>query len=219
MTAVVLFSGGLDSTTLLAYAVEQESRVLALSFDYGQRHRAEVRVAEQIVAHYDVEWLKVDLDMSPVGHSALLDSSLSIPEGFSDDIPITYVPGRNLLMLSYAVSLAESRSFRHVYIGANAVDYSGYPDCRPAFFEAFNQTIACGMKCSEEAPIVVKTPLIDKSKAEIIAMGLALGVDYSQTVSCYQASDSAGACGVCEACLLRKRGFEQARVADPTCYV
>lgn len=219
-SAVVLLSGGLDSTTCLAEAAQAGYRCYALSFDYGQRHDAELQVAKRIANKAGVADHKiVSIDFDGMGGSALTDDSMAIPETPSAGIPSTYVPARNTLFLSIALGWAEVLSADAIYIGVNDVDYSGYPDCRPEFIAAFEKMAALATKAGIEGqPITVQTPLMDLSKAQIIQRGQALGVDYSQTVTCYQADEQARACGVCDACRLRQAGFEQAGVADPTVY-
>lgn len=218
--AVVLLSGGLDSTTCLAEAAQAGYRCYALSFDYGQRHDAELQVARRIARNAGVSDHKiVSIDFDGMGGSSLTDDTLSIPETPSDGIPSTYVPARNTLFLSIALGWAEVLSADAIYIGVNDVDYSGYPDCRPEFIAAFEQMAALATKAGIEGqPVTIQTPLMNLSKAQIIQRGQALGVDYSQTVTCYQADEQARACGVCDACRLRKAGFEEAGVVDPTVY-
>lgn len=219
--AVVLFSGGLDSTTTLAIAVREHRAVChALSIDYGQRHRAELRVAEHLARKYgarDHRILHVDLDQ--IGGSALTDHSIAIPAGGGDGIPVTYVPARNTIFLALALGWAETLGAHAIYIGANAVDFSGYPDCRPEFIRAFANLAACATRAGVEGhPIRIEAPLVSWSKAEIIQKGLALGVDYAETVSCYALSPTGLACGQCDACRLRRKGFVEAGVPDPTRY-
>lgn len=220
--AVVLVSGGLDSATVLAIAREQGHTCHALSFDYGQRHRCELRAAARVAEHAASHRI-VTLDASVFGDTALTGNHLDVPrdrDDVGDDIPSTYVPARNLLFLSYAISLAESLGAQSVHIGANALDYSGYPDCRPAFIESFAGTAALATRVGVEGrPIDVRAPLIDQTKASIIRIGTKLGVDFAATVSCYDPDDQGRACGRCDACMLRRRGFEEAGVPDPTRYV
>lgn len=224
--AVILLSGGLDSTTLLAMAKAQGFEVFALSFAYGQRHVHELTVAANVAQKYGVSEHRVaTIDLAIFGGSALTQASIAVPKDRSDaqmsaDIPITYVPARNTIFLSYALAWAEVLGARDIFIGVNAVDYSGYPDCRPEFIEAFermgNLATACGVG---GAKLTIHTPLIRLSKAEIIRAGLALGVDYAATTSCYDPAPSGAACGRCDACSLRKKGFSEAGVADPTLYI
>lgn len=218
--AVVLLSGGLDSTTCLAEAAAAGYRCHALSFDYGQRHTAELSAAKRIAeAAGVVEHKVVTIDFDGMGGSALTDASIDVPETPADGIPSTYVPARNTLFLSVALGWAEVLGGETIYIGVNAVDYSGYPDCRPEFIDAFERLAATATKVGIEGhPIAIRTPLMHRTKAEIIQRGMELGVDYSQTVTCYQADDEARACGVCDACRLRRAGFEAAGMTDPTRY-
>ncbi len=220
--AVVLVSGGLDSATTLALARDAGYRCHAISFDYGQRHRAELeaagRVAEALGAE---EHRTVQIDLSAFGGSALTDLSIDVPEGgvVPDEIPVTYVPARNTVFLSLALAWAEVLDARCLFIGVNAVDYSGYPDCRPEFIAAFEALANLATKAGVEGQALrVHTPLIDLSKAEIIRQGVDLGVDYGLTVSCYQPDETGAACGVCDSCRLRREGFAAAGVTDPTRY-
>jgi 7-cyano-7-deazaguanine synthase len=218
--AVVLLSGGLDSVTVLALAQQQGYRCYALSFDYTQRHHSELAAAQRLaVARGVVEHRTVKLDIGQFGGSALTDSSIAVPEALSEGIPVTYVPARNTVFLSLALAWAEVLGACDIFIGVNAVDYSGYPDCRPEFIRAFETMANLATKAGIEGPhLTIHTPLIDMSKAEIIRAGLALGVDYAQTVSCYQADDQGRACGVCDSCRLRAAGFSAAGIPDPTRY-
>jgi 7-cyano-7-deazaguanine synthase len=218
--AVVLTSGGLDSTTLLAIAREEGYLCYSLAFDYGQRHRAELlaarRCSEKLGA---VEHKVVALDLRVIGGSALTDDAIAVPEQESEGIPVTYVPARNTIFLSIALGCAEVLDARDIFIGVNAVDYSGYPDCRPAFIEAFERVANLATKSGTEGrELRIRTPLIDLTKAQIIRRGLELGVDYSLTVSCYQADEAGRACGKCDSCRLRRAGFQAAGVTDPTRY-
>jgi len=219
--AVVLLSGGLDSATVLAIAREAGYACYCLSTDYGQRHRAELvaaaRVAQALGAR---EHRVMKLDLAAFGGSALTDTSIAVPvAGVTEGIPVTYVPARNTIFLSLALAWAEVLGARDIFFGANAVDYSGYPDCRPAYMRAFEAMANLATKAAVEgARLTVHTPIIDLGKADIIRRGLALGVDYAMTVSCYQADADARACGVCDSCRLRRAGFESAGVADPTRY-
>lgn len=226
-SAIVLLSGGLDSTTCLAIAKEQGFAVHALSFDYGQRHKAELEAAEQIAVEMEVASHRVaHIDLDIFGGSALTDTSIDVPKYRSANeieqgIPITYVPARNTVFLSYALGLAEVAGARDIFIGVNALDYSGYPDCRPEFIAAYQHMANLATKASVEdgAPIQIHAPLIDMTKAEIIQRGAELNVNYSATVSCYDPNESGMACGHCDACQLRRRGFAKAGVSDPTCYL
>lgn len=218
--AVVLVSGGLDSATVLAMARAAGYACYALSFDYGQRHRAELVAAARVArALGAVEQRTMVLDMAGIGGSALTDTRIAVPDTSSEGIPVTYVPARNTVFLSLALAWAEVLGARDIFIGVNAVDYSGYPDCRPAFIAAFERLAQLATKAGAEgAACAVRAPLIQMSKAEIIAEGVRLGVDYGLTVSCYQADAEGRACGRCDACRLRQAGFRAAGVADPTDY-
>lgn len=219
--AVILLSGGLDSATVLAMAREQGYACYSMSFDYGQRHRAElqasVRVAEQLGV---VEHKVVGLNLNGIGGSALTDQAIAVPEdGLAEGIPVTYVPARNTVFLALALGWAEVLTAQDIFIGVNAVDYSGYPDCRPAFIEAFQQLANLATRAGVEgAGFRIRAPLQDMSKAQIIAQGVRLGVDYALTVSCYQADEQGRACGKCDSCRLRAAGFAAAGVADATRY-
>ncbi|MGB3612109.1 MAG: 7-cyano-7-deazaguanine synthase QueC [Cellvibrio sp.] len=218
--AVVLVSGGLDSTTVLAIARDQGYACYTMSFDYGQRHRSELLAAERTAqALGSVEHKVITLDLRSIGGSALTDDSISVPEEETAGIPITYVPARNTVFLSIALGWAEVLGADDIFIGVNAVDFSGYPDCRPEYIAAYEVMANLATRAGAEGNrLKIRTPLIDLSKAEIIRQGLALGVDYSLTVSCYQATEAGEACGKCDSCRLRSAGFAQAGVADPTRY-
>ena len=218
--AVILVSGGLDSTTVLAMAQQQGLDCYTLSVDYGQRHRAELVAAEQVSRARGVSEHKVvHLNLDTIGGSALTDIEIDVPEEETEGIPITYVPARNTVFLSIALGWAEVLEARHIYIGVNAVDYSGYPDCRPEFIRAYEAMAKLATRAGVEGqPMTIHTPLMDFGKGEIIERGLALGVDYSLTVSCYQASEEGLACGRCDSCRLRRQGFVDAGVDDPTRY-
>ena len=214
--AVVVLSGGMDSTVCLALAAREHETLVALTFDYGQRHRIEVERAEEIAARYSADWLMVSLDASPWGGSALTDLSISIPVDGVDTsaIPATYVPARNLIFLSVAVGVAEARGLDAVYLGVNALDYSGYPDCRPEFVESFRATAALALKRGVEGrPIDVRTPLIELSKADIVRLGIEARAPLELSWSCYFGGPTP--CGVCDACRLRAKGFAEAGVGDP----
>lgn len=219
--AVVLVSGGLDSATCLAIAKSQGYQLYAMSFDYGQRHYAELAAAAGVAEAFQVIQHKVvKLDMGTIGGSALTDGGIAVPEAHSEGIPVTYVPARNTVFLSLALGWAEVLDANDIFIGVNAVDYSGYPDCRPEFIAAFEKVANLATKKGvEEHNLRIHTPLIDLSKADIIRRGHELGVDYSQTVSCYQADAQGRACGRCDSCRLRREGFRAAGVADPTVYL
>lgn len=219
--AVVLFSGGLDSTTCLAYAKDKGFDCHALSFNYAQRHASELMAAQKIASHYGVKHHIFPLDLRQFGGSALTDSAVAVPDYDADSysIPITYVPARNTIFLSLALALAEVVDAQDIFIGVSAVDYSGYPDCRPEFIEAFTNMANLATKAAIDGrPVTIHTPLVHLNKAETIALGLALSVDYAQTVSCYQADSEGRACGGCDSCFLRKKGFLEAGVDDPTVY-
>lgn len=223
--AVVLLSGGLDSATCLAIAIEQGFAPIALSFRYGQRHTSELECAATIADAAGVEHLIADIDLAAFGGSALVDTSLEVPKHESvedlraDVVPITYVPARNTIFLSFATAVAETRGAHDVFIGVNSVDYSGYPDCRPEFIAAFEAMANLATReGSEGQRLRIQTPLIDMTKAQIIQCGIELGVDYGLTLSCYDPVADVLACGHCDACLLRARGFVEAGVSDPTRY-
>ncbi|MFZ5522578.1 MAG: 7-cyano-7-deazaguanine synthase QueC [Pseudomonadota bacterium] len=219
--AVVLLSGGMDSATVLALARDRGYVCYALSVDYGQRHHAELaaaqRLARSLGAH---EHRIIQIDLTGFGGSALTDDKIAVSQQPTEGIPLTYVPARNTIMLSLALAWAEVLRAQDIFIGVNAVDYSGYPDCRPAYLEAFERMANLATKAAVEGhPLSVHAPLLHMSKAEIIRQGQALGVDFSRTVSCYQADDAGRACGVCDACRLRRSGFAAAGLEDPTAYV
>jgi len=218
--AVVLLSGGLDSVTCLALAQADGHSITAVSFDYGQRHNAELHAARLICQKMGItDHRVIRIDLGQLGGSALTDSSIAVPEEESAGIPVTYVPARNTVFLSYALALAEVNKANAIYIGVNAIDYSGYPDCRPDFIQAFEVVANLATRAGVEGNgMEIRTPLIAMSKADIIQTGMRLGVDYALTTSCYQANELGEACGRCDACRLRKKGFEQAGVDDPTRY-
>ncbi|MEM7764216.1 MAG: 7-cyano-7-deazaguanine synthase QueC [Pseudomonadota bacterium] len=218
--AIVLLSGGLDSSTILAMARADGYACYALSFDYGQRHDAELKASAAIAEKMGAADHRVmRIDFAGIGGSALTDTAIAVPQTPVSGIPVTYVPARNTVFLSMALGWAEVAGADAIFIGVNAVDYSGYPDCRPEFIAAYQQLIGVATKAGVEGQqIRLETPLISLSKAEIIQTGLSLGLDYSQTVSCYQADDSGRACGRCDACRLRAEGFAAAGVDDPTRY-
>ena len=216
--AVVLVSGGLDSVTALAIAQEQGYECFALSVDYGQRHHSELDAAKRVAAAATVPLKILPLDLRAIGGSALTDD-IQVPERETTGIPITYVPARNTIMLSLALAYAEVLGADDIFIGVNAVDYSGYPDCRPEFIEAYQQMARLATKAGlEGGEMTIHTPLIDLTKSEIIQTGMELGVDYSMTVSCYQADGEGQACGVCDSCRIRREGFRVAGIPDPTRY-
>ena len=219
--AIVLLSGGLDSTTVLAIAKAHNFECYALSFDYGQKQRSELESAKTIANQSKVaEHRIMKISLADIGGSALTDDKIDVPKySESDEIPVTYVPARNTIFLSFALAWAEVIDCQKIYIGVNALDYSGYPDCRPEFIKAFEDMANLATKQSVEGDkIEIKTPLISMTKAEIIQKGLSLGVDYSQTISCYLANSNGEACGECDACVLRLNGFNNANIKDPTFY-
>ncbi len=218
--AVILVSGGLDSTTVLAMAKQQGYDCYTLSFDYGQRHSAELLAAARTSkAMGAIEHKVVKLDLGTIGGSALTDTSIDVPVEESEGIPVTYVPARNTVFLAIALGWAEVLEAQLIFVGVNAVDYSGYPDCRPEFIKSFELMANLATKAGVEGnTLSIEAPLIQMTKAEIVQVGAALGVDYSLTVSCYQADDEGRACGKCDSCRLRRQGFEQAQLSDPTRY-
>ncbi len=218
--AVVLVSGGLDSATLLALARERGMRCHALSFDYGQRHRVELDAARHVAKTLDaVEHRVMTLDIGWMGGSALTDTAIAVPQTQGTGIPVTYVPARNTIFLSIALGWAEVLNAQHIFIGANAVDYSGYPDCRPEYIAAFQRLAILATRAGvENKPITIHAPLISMSKREIILEGRRLGVDYAITLSCYDPDAEGRACGRCDSCRLRAAGFHAAGMADPTRY-
>lgn len=219
--AVILVSGGLDSTTVLAMAQSQGYACYTLSFDYGQRHRGELHAAERVSRTLGgVEHKVVKLNLDSIGGSALTDLSIAVPEGESEGIPITYVPARNTVFLSVALGWAEVLNAHDIFIGVNAVDYSGYPDCRPEYIAAFQAMANLATREGVEGQqITFHTPLMKMGKGAIIHAGIELGVDYSLTVSCYQVTEEGLACGKCDSCRLRRQGFIDAGIEDPTHYV
>jgi len=221
-SAIVLLSGGVDSTTTLAMAKSEGYEIYALSFNYGQRHAIELQAAKRIAEHFQVkEHLIIDLDLKRIGGSALT-ADIEVPkdrsnEDFGGDIPITYVPARNTIFLSFAMAWAEVLQVENIFIGVNALDYSGYPDCRPEYIAAFEQMANLATKAGVEGKthLKIRTPLINLTKAEIIRQGIELGVDYSLTHSCYDPTESGEACGHCDSCLLRQKGFQEAGIPEP----
>ena len=218
--AIVLLSGGLDSATVLAIARSQNYECYALSVEYGQRHRAELDAANRVAAAIGAQEHRVmRVDLAGIGGSALTDTTVAIPESLQPGIPVTYVPARNTLFLSLALGWAEVIGARDIFLGVNSVDYSGYPDCRPAFIEAFEGLARVATKAGVEgARFKIHAPLIEMSKADIIRAGMSLGVDFSATVSCYQADAQGRACGKCDSCRLRAAGFAAAGIPDSTRY-
>lgn len=220
--AVVLLSGGLDSTTVLAYARREGVAVHALSIDYGQRHRSELEAARRIVEHLGAEEHRVvRVDLRAIGGSALTDETMAVPTAPTAGIPPTYVPARNTVFLALALGWAEVLDLRDLYIGANVLDYSGYPDCRPEYLRAFEALaqLATRAGVEEGARFRIHAPLLTLSKAEIVRLGSSLGVDYGLTVSCYRADEEGRACGLCDSCRLRRKGFLEAGLPDPTRYL
>ena len=219
--ALVVFSGGQDSTICLYWAKAHFSEVLALSFDYGQRAHGELAAAKRCSKLLGASEHKVvELDLRTIGGSALTDDSIDVPEEQTMGIPVTYVPARNTVFLSIALGWAEVLGAQDIFIGVNAVDYSGYPDCRPEYIEAFENMANLATKAGVEGKkLNINNPLINLTKAEIIQQGIKVGVDYAQTVSCYQATEEGLACGKCDSCRLRKLGFGQAGIPDPTHYI
>ena len=218
--AIVLLSGGLDSATVLALASEKFD-CHALSFDYAQRSLSEINAAQYLAETFGASFQLIYIDQGVMAGSALTDDSIAVPEDTVDevDIPVTYVPARNTLFLSHALAVAEVMSSQDIFIGVNAVDYSGYPDCRPAFIKAYEDMANLATRAGVDGKqLRIHTPLIDKSKAEIIRMGNVLGVDYGLTVSCYQANAEGEACGHCDSCQLRRKGFDEVGLSDPTRY-
>ncbi len=221
--AVVLLSGGLDSSTCMAIAKDEGYEIYALSFDYGQRHSRELESAKAISRHFGAKEHKIlSIDLRQIGGSALTDDSIDVPENrdeehMADEIPVTYVPARNTILLSFALAYAEVIDADAIYIGANALDYSGYPDCRPEYYKAFEEVARLGTKRGVEGkPIEIKYPLINMTKADIIRTGMRLGVPYELTWSCYKGGEKA--CGVCDSCKLRIKGFKEAGYKDPIEY-
>jgi len=214
----VLLSGGLDSATVLAIANENYT-CHAISFNYRQRHISELTAARKIAEQAGVSYQLIDLDAGVMTGSALTESAIKVPEQLSEGVPVTYVPARNTIFLAHALAIAEVMSSSDIFIGVNAVDYSGYPDCRPAYIEAFTKMANLATKAGAEGRgLIIHTPLIAMSKAEIIRTGTNLGVDYGGTVSCYQADRDGRACGVCDSCRLRRKGFEDSGIEDITRY-
>ena len=217
--AIVLFSGGLDSTTVLHHAISEGYKCLALTIDYNQRHNYEIQSSQNYLNHYDIDGLIFKIDLTQIGGSALTDEKIDVPIATDDEIPITYVPARNTIFLSIASAYAEKYKIYDIFIGVNQIDYSGYPDCRPEFIKSIQGSINLGTKSGVNgSDIRINTPLINMSKKEIIKYGYNLGIDYSKTVSCYQLDDEGRACGKCDACNFRKEGFRLAGIEDPTRY-
>lgn len=220
LKALVLFSGGLDSTTTLAIAKAERYDVMALTINYQQRHNFEIKASKKILSKIpNIKHIIFNIDLSKIGGSALTDNQIDVPTNKTSGIPITYVPARNTIFLSIATSFAEKYSIPNIFIGVNAVDYSGYPDCRPEFISSFEDTINLGTKFGiEKGKLIINTPLINMSKKDIIKYGYSLGIDYSLTVSCYNLDNHGRACGSCDSCEFRRQGFELAGIKDPTHY-
>ncbi len=220
---IILLSGGLDSATTAAIALDRGHALTALTFTYGQRHSVEIGAAMELARYFSIEeQVMVEINPAVFTSSLIKGAPDEVPVGGDsgdDEIPSTYVPARNIIFLSYGLALAESRGAETVFIGANAVDYSGYPDCRPEFFDAFNAMAGVGTRAGVTgAPVTVEAPIVSMKKSEIIRLGTGLGVDYSLTHSCYDPGEDCSACGRCDSCLIRRRGFEEAGVPDPTRY-
>ena len=217
--AIVLFSGGLDSTTVLHHAISEGYKCLALTIDYNQRHNYEIQSSQKYLNHHNIDRLIFKIDLTQIGGSALTDEKIDVPIATDDEIPITYVPARNTIFLSIASAYAEKYKIYDIFIGVNQIDYSGYPDCRPEFIKSIQSSINLGTKSGVNgSDIRINTPLINMSKKEIIKYGYNLGIDYSKTVSCYQLDNEGRACGKCDACNFRKEGFRLAGIEDPTRY-
>ena len=219
--AIVLLSGGLDSATVLAIA-GQDFDCHAISFNYAQRSLSEINAAQKLAEYFSASHQIIQIDEGVMAGSALTDESVDVPNFDADEqgIPVTYVPARNTLFLSYALAIAEVKGSQDIFIGVNAVDYSGYPDCRPEYIRSYVEMANLATKAGVEGKkLSIHVPLIDKSKADIIRMGNDLGVDYATTVSCYQANDQGEACGLCDSCQLRRKGFEDVGIMDPTRYI
>ena len=222
MKGLILLSGGLDSATVLGIARSENESVCAVSYDYNQRHRVELKKAEIIAKNFGIEHKIIKIDFNQFGGSALTDINIDIPKNqpINDEIPITYVPARNTIFLSLALAWAELTKSNRIYVGVNAVDYSGYPDCRPEFIDSFQRMANLATKNAiEGTPMEIKAPLIDMTKAEIITKGISLGIDYSETLSCYDPSPDGKHCGECAACHIRLAGFKMANYEDPAKYI
>jgi 7-cyano-7-deazaguanine synthase len=219
LKAVVLFSGGIDSTTTLALALQEGFDAIVLSFDYGQKHRLELQKGKKVLEQFRIDYHFIfPIDLSRIGGSALTSAAMQIPKNRKQDetIPVTYVPGRNLIFLSIAAALGEVHDAFDLFYGANVLDYSGYPDCRPEFIDALEKTLNLGTKAgSEGKQYRIHAPLLRMTKAQIIRKGLELGVDFGDTLSCYDPAADGSPCGSCDSCMIRKRGFEEAGVVDP----
>lgn len=219
--AVILFSGGLDSTTLLVYVINKGYRVLPLTIFYGQRHSVEIEKSQKTLEKYGLlsSLIKFEIDLSPFKNCSLINRELSVPHSYDKKIPSTYVPSRNIIFLSIASGFAETIGAEKIFIGVNSVDYSGYPDCRKEFINAFNKTLKVGTKQGIENSLSIEAPFVNMSKKEIIELGTSLGVDYSMTHSCYNPTPEGVSCGKCDSCKLRLSGFAQAKIKDPLDYL
>ena len=217
--ALILFSGGLDSTTVLHHAISEGYECIGLTIDYNQRHKYEIQTSKDYLQKLQLNGFIFNIDLTQIGGSALTDNNISVPTAKVDGIPVTYVPARNTIFLSIAAAYAEKLNINNIFIGVNQIDYSGYPDCRPEFIKSFSKMINLGTKAGVDGDkLNIYTPLIDMSKSEIIKYGYSLGIDYSQTVSCYQLDDKGKACGICDSCKFRKEGFRLSGINDPTIY-
>jgi len=217
--ALILFSGGLDSTTVLHHAISEGYECIGLTIDYNQRHKYEIQISKNYLQKLQLNGFIFNIDLTQIGGSALTDNNISVPTAKVDGIPVTYVPARNTIFLSIAAAYAEKLNINNIFIGVNQIDYSGYPDCRPEFIKSFSKMINLGTKAGVDGDkLNIYTPLIDMSKSEIIKYGYSLGIDYSQTVSCYQLDDKGKACGICDSCKFRKEGFRLSGINDPTIY-
>jgi 7-cyano-7-deazaguanine synthase len=217
--ALILFSGGLDSTTVLHHAITKGYDCIPLTIDYNQRHSYEIKSSQKYLKNLKLNGYVFKIDLTQIGGSALTDEAINVPTEMNSGIPITYVPARNTIFLSIASAYAEKMAIDHIFIGVNQIDYSGYPDCRPDFIDSFKTTINLGTKTGVDGKqLEINSPLINMSKKDIIKYGHDMGIDYSQTVSCYQLDNNGNACGHCDACKLRKEGFLLAGLDDPTIY-
>ena len=217
--ALILFSGGLDSTTVLHHAISKGYECTALTINYNQRHKYEIQVSKEYLQKLQLNGFIFNIDLTQIGGSALTDNNISVPTSNIDGIPVTYVPARNTIFLSIAAGYAEKLNINNIFIGVNQIDYSGYPDCRPEYIESFSNMINLGTKAGVDGgKLNIKTPLINMSKSEIIKYGYSLGVDYSQTVSCYQLDYKGKACGICDSCKFRKEGFRLSGINDTNIY-
>ena len=218
-SCIVLFSGGLDSSTVLEHAISKKYNCVALTIDYSQRHSFEIKASEAYLSNRDIKHEKFKIDLTQIGGSALTDSSIDVPVIETQGIPVTYVPARNTIFLSIASAFCERHGVTDIFIGINQIDYSGYPDCRPEYIHAFEKMINLGTKSgTENKNIKIHSPLVNMTKSQIIKYGLSLGIDYSKTVSCYNANEIGESCGKCDSCRFRRNGFLTLGVNDPTLY-